>query len=180
MTWDQIYNLFGIKDFIYFISSPSLQEMLLPIKIVFIFFDIFFLIYVIYFMLNSSWMQHTFMQDTFEFFSWQSYGLREINNRWNKIQKRINSGIESELKLAVIEADDFLYKTLEDRGFKGNTIESLLASAGKTVGIDSSDILNAHKMRNAIVYDVDYKINTDDIKNSLSIFEKAIKNIGSS
>lgn len=180
MTWDQIYNFLGIKDFIYFVSSPSLQELLLPVKIVFIFFDIFFLVYVIYFMINSSWVQHTFMQDTFEFFSWQSYGQREISKKWNKIQKRINSGLESELKLAVIEADDFLYQTLEDRDFDGSTLEDLLISAGRVIKIDRNEVLSAHKMRNSIVYDADYKINADELKNALSVFEKAIKDVGSS
>lgn len=179
ITWDQVYNFFGIKDAIYFISSPALQDMLFPIKIVFYFFSLFFLVAVVYFMVNSSWMQQKFLEDTIDFFAWKNYGLKEINKKWKKIKKRIDSGIESELKLAVIEADDFLYKTLEDKGFEGNTIEDLLSSAGNAVGIDKSEILNAHNLRNSIVYNVDFAINSNTIIEALAIYEKVIKNVGS-
>ncbi len=92
MTWLDFYNLLGIKDFIYFISSPDIQDMLFPVKMVFIFFTMFFLVAVVYFMMNSSWLQFKFLEDVTEFFSWQAYGLKEISRRWNRIQKRMDYG----------------------------------------------------------------------------------------
>lgn len=89
MTWDFIYNFFGIKDFIYFISSSQIQDMLFPIKLVFVVFAMFFLAFVIYFMINSSWLQYKFLEDVTEFFSWQAYGQREMSKRWSKVKKRI-------------------------------------------------------------------------------------------
>ncbi|MEK7061821.1 MAG: hypothetical protein AAB957_01020 [Patescibacteria group bacterium] len=178
MTWESIYNLFGIKDFIYFISSPVLQDMLFPVKLIFIFFTIFFLSAIVYFMANSSYLKYKFLEDITEFISYQAYGIREIANRWKKIKKRIENGAESEYKLALIEADDFLNEMLEDRGFTGKNFEELVNNAGKIVLPNLDEILSAHEVRNSIVYDPDYKIDIDRVKEVLSIYEATTKNIG--
>jgi hypothetical protein len=47
MTWEDLYNLFGIKEFIYFISSPVIQEQLLPIKLVCFGFTLFLIVILI-------------------------------------------------------------------------------------------------------------------------------------
>ena len=97
MTWDTFYNFFGIKDFIYFISSSQIQDMLFPIKMIFVIFSVFFLVLVIYFMLNSSWLQNKFLDDVGEFFHWQAYGERQAVKQWDKIKKRIELRAEQKL-----------------------------------------------------------------------------------
>ena len=42
VTWEQLYDLLGVREFIYFISSPSIQDQLFGVKLVFIFFAVFF------------------------------------------------------------------------------------------------------------------------------------------
>ncbi|MBI3631590.1 MAG: hypothetical protein HY219_01860 [Candidatus Staskawiczbacteria bacterium] len=180
MTWESIYSFLGIKDFIYFISSPDLQDTLFPVKLIFVFFTMFFLAAVIYFMTNSSYLKYQFFEDITEFISWQAYGLREIANRWKKIQKRAESGAEAEYKLALIEADDFLREMLEDRGFTGKSFEELINNAGKIVLPNLDEILKAHEIRNSIVYNPDYKIDLDRVKKILLIYETTTKNIGAS
>ena len=180
MTWETIYNFLGITDFIYFISSPDLQDMLFPVKLVFACFTMFFLSGLIYFMVNSSYFKYQFLEDVSEFFSWQAYGLREIINRWKKIQKRAETGVEAEYKLALIEADDYLKEMLEDREFKGKDFEELVNNAGKIILPNLDEILSAHQIRNSIVYNPDYKIDLDEVKKILAIYEAATKNIGTS
>ncbi|MDO8529937.1 MAG: hypothetical protein Q7S10_00785 [bacterium] len=177
MTWEEFYNLLGIADFIAFTSSPELQASLLPIKIVFILFTAFFLLAVIYFYTNSSYLQYQFLQDTEEFFSWQPYGLRAINKRWAKLMKKIQTGDEDEYKLAVIDADDFLYQALEEQGYKGETFEELANNAGSRILPNLDEILAAHQLRNSIVYTPEYKLEAEQAKNLLSLYEVAIKNV---
>lgn len=179
MTWESVYNYFGIKDFIYFISNPQIQETLFPIKLVFITFAMFFLAGVIYFMVNSSWLQYKFLEDVTEFFSWQSYGLREISKRWNKIKGRIESGSEPEYKLAVIEAEDFLAEVLEDRGYEEQEfIENLKKAAKLITPLLLSEIMSAHEVRNAIVYNPDYKLDAEQVKKVLGVYESGVNAIG--
>jgi hypothetical protein len=178
VTWEQVYNFLGIKDFIYFISSPTIQEMLFPIKLIFILFTLFFLGAVIYFMIVSTWMKHHFLEDASEFFSWQAYGLKQIADRWKKIKKRLDSGVESEYKLAIIEGDDFLSEVLDERGFEGKSFEDLISSAGVGLLANTDEIFQAHKVRNSIVYEPDFSINQEEAKRILSIFETAVKSVG--
>ncbi len=175
--WDDVYNYFKIKDFIYFISSPSIQVTLFPMKIVFIFFTIFFFCAVIWLYINSSYIQYKFLQDVTEFLSHETYGLRKITKSWKKIKKRTESGSESELKLAVIEADDFLYETLQDMGYQGETFEKILKDAGGKILNSFDEILEAHNVRNSIVYEPNYKLEPDTAKKILSIYENTIKNV---
>ena len=111
-NWEKLYDLLGIKEFIYFISSPSIQDMLFPIRIICLLFAAFFLCAIIWFYVNSSYLKFQFLQDTTEFFSWHAYGLQEVNRMWKKIIKKTESGSENEYKLAIIEADDFLQNVL--------------------------------------------------------------------
>jgi len=178
MTWDQFYNLFGIKDFIYYISAPEIQSALFPVKLVFIFFTIFFLIAVVYFFVNSSYLQYKFLEDVTEFFSWQSYGSREISKRWNRIEKRMETDSESEAKLAIIEADDFLAETLEDRGYEEKTFEESVKKAGRLMPADIEEIILAHQVRNSIVYDPGYKLDLEQAKKIMGVYKSAVFNVG--
>jgi len=178
MTWDSFYNFFGIKDFIYFISSSQIQDMLFPVKLVFIFFSVFFLVFVIHFMINSSWLQYKFLEDVSEFFSWQAYGQREMSKQWDRIKKRVESGAESDYKLAIIEADDFLGEVLDNRGYEGKDFEEIIKKAGRFVIPILDDLLKAHETRNSIVYNPDFKLSVAEAKKILDTYESAVKAIG--
>lgn len=178
MTWELLYNLLGVRDFIYFISSPQIQDMLFPVKLVFVFFAMFFLCAVIYFMINSSWLQYKFLEDVTEFFSWQAYGLRAISKRWKKIKEKLDTGVEAEYKLAIIEADDFLAEMLDDRGFAEKTFEESVKKAGKGMLPNLEEILSAHEIRNSVVYNPDFKVSAEMVKNILAVYEKTVNNLG--
>ena len=177
INWDNIYDSVGAKEFIYFISSPAIQDSLFPVKIVFYFFSLFFFGAVIYFYVNSSYIQYQFLQDTSEFLFHEAYGLKKVNKSWKRIKKRVEFGSESELKLAVIEADDFLYETLEDAGYFGDTFEELITNTAKKISLDTAAVLQAHAMRNSIVYEPDYVVDREVVKKVLSVYEDTIKNI---
>ena len=112
-----------------------------------------------------------------EFFSWQAYGLIEVNKQWKKIIKKTASGLENDYKLAIIEADEFLHRTLEGRDLAGDTFEELVNSAGKRLLPDFEVILEAHAVRNSIVYNQSYTLETESAKKILADYERAIKNI---
>jgi len=178
ITWDQIYDFFGAKDLIYFISSPQLQDYLFPVKLVFAVFTMFFLAATIYFLINSSYLHYKFLEDTTEFFSWQSYGSREITKKWNKIKNRTVSGLASDFKLAIIDADDLLAEILEERGYEGKDFEEMIRKTGRLTAAILEDILLAHEARNSIVYNPDFEMSVDKAKKILDTYESAINNIG--
>lgn len=178
MFWEDIYNFFGIRDLVYYISSSDLQDYLFPLKVIFVLFSAFFLVCIVYFMINSSWLRYKFTEDSVEFFSWQSFGAREIAKQWEKIKKRLDTGVEADLKLALIEADEFLIDILEDRGYEADSFEESLKKAARFLAPISDDILSAHNIRNSVVYDPDFKVTREMAKNILDTFEAAINRIG--
>ncbi|MCX6722231.1 MAG: hypothetical protein NTY04_03520, partial [Candidatus Staskawiczbacteria bacterium] len=146
--------------------------------LIFIFFAFLFLMGVIYFMLNSSWLQYKFLEDVTEFFSWQAYGQREMTKQWDRIRKRTESGAESDYKLAIIDADDFLAEVLDNRGYDGKSFEESINKAGRAIASILPDIISAHEVRNSIVYNQDYKISVDQAKKILDTYQSAVNNIG--
>ena len=175
-SWDSIYDLFGIKEFMHFIMNAELQATLLPAKIVFILFTLFFLYYVIYFYVKSSYLYYNYFQDSGDITMVQPAKAVDFNNRWQKIVKKTESGQERDYKFAIIEADDFLNKLLESKGFKGEDFDAL-ARAAKKILPNVDDVISAHEIRNNVVYDSDYKLDSEEAKNVLADYEKAIKNI---
>jgi len=178
MTWETLYDFLHIKEFIYFISSPALQDALFPVKIVFIFCSAFFFVFVIHFMLNSSWLQYKFLEDMIDFFSWKSYGQRQMQKQWDRIKKRVESGAESDYKLAIIDADDFLVEVLDNRGFEGKDFLETINKAGRLIAPILNDVIRAHETRNSIVYNPDFKLSADEAKKMLATYESAAINIG--
>jgi len=169
-----------LQDLINLLASPELQRELLPAKVVFIFFSIIFFVGVIYLMFTSSYLKYQFIIDVRSFFAWQPASVQRIARRWKRIQKRMETGIEQEYKLAVIEADDLLRDVLEEKGFKEEeAFEEIIRKAGKGLLPNMDAILEAHKVRNFIVHDPNYKLDVDAAKHLLDIYEEGIKNIES-
>lgn len=166
-----------INEIIELIKSPQLQSELLPAKVIFIFFSVFFFVSIIYLMFTSSYLKNEFIIDVKAFFAWQSASLQKITKRWKKIQKRIETGTEQEYKLAVIEADDLLRDVLDEKGFTGKTFEERIKQIEKTQLPNLDEILEAHKIRNSIVYDPDYKLDSDRAKQILEFYDKGIKSV---
>ena len=174
ISWDRVYDFFRIKGFVYFISNPLIQETLLPAKIFFIVFTIFFFCAVMYFYINSSYIRYHYLPGFADIMSSQSSMTRQINSRWKKIIKRIEAGSENEYKLAIVEADDFLNQILENNGAEGETFEELVNSSKKIIP-NINDILSAHIIRNSVVHNPDYELDIDSAKKILSDYEKVIK-----
>ena len=174
--WDYIYQALGIREYVYFVSSPELQRDLLPVKVVFILFTLFFAWAVYYFYRNSSYLKYKFLQDISEFVSFKPYGTIEISRNWEKIAKRLDSSDEKEQRLAVILADDFLYNTLDEMGYKGETFEELLADAKGKIR-NAPEVLAAHQIRNSLMYEPDRKIELEEAKKMMSVYERAVKSL---
>ena len=161
------------------IKSPELQRELLPVKFVFMFFSLVFFVEVVYLLYRSTYLKYQFASDFKFFLNWQSASLQRIIKRWKKIQKRMGTRNEYEYKLAIIEADDLFRDILEEKGFQGKTFEEKTKQVNKIEFPNMDEVLEAHKIRDSIVYDPNYKLDLDKTKQVLEVYEKAIKNIES-
>jgi len=117
------------------------------------------------------------LQDMTEFLTYRPYGVKKIVKIWSKIKGRLESGSESEYKLAVIEADSILNDILERMGFKGETLGNRLKQVTTAILPSIEEVGEAHKIRNNIVHDPDYKLTLDQTQKALEIYERALRDL---
>jgi len=90
----------------------------------------------------------------------------------------LKKGDESEYKLAIIEADTVLDDVLEKVGYSGETLEDKIDKVSLVVISNKEEILEAHKVRNTIVYNPNYKVELEEAKKLLEIYKKALIDLG--
>lgn len=161
-----------------FIFAPQFPFWLEIVRIVFIAASFLLLVATVILLFKTSWIESRFLKDWEEFFTFKPSGARPIAKRWDKIKKRLESGIESEYKLAVIEADSLLEEILEKGGFKGEHFEERLKQLVPMILSDIEPILGAHKTRSNIIHDPDYKFSLNEVQEVLAVYEKTLQDLG--
>jgi hypothetical protein len=79
--------------------------------------------------------------------------------------------------MAIIEADDLLDASLKRMGFTGQTLEEKLGKlTSATVG-NLDDVYAAHKIRNNIVHNPDYRLGQDEAKVALEAYQRAFNSL---
>jgi len=147
------------------------------LKIIFIVISLFFLIVIFYSLRKSSWLKYRFLQDVVEILTYRPYGVKKMAKIWSKIKGRLELGTESEYKLAVIEADSMLNDVLERMGFKGEILGDRLKQVTTDILPNVEESREAHKIRNNIVYDPDYKLTLDQARKTLATYEQALQDL---
>ena len=97
---------------------------------------------------------------------------------WTRIEAHFYKGSENDMKMAVIEADKILNEALRAAGVPGIQLGDRLKRA-KTSQIPNLDELwQAHKLRNQIAHESDFKLKRDLAERALGIYETALRNLG--
>ena len=151
--------------------------MFFPLKILFLIISLFFFFAAIYLLIKTEWFKRRFLHDLIEFFSFKPYGIRKVLRMWEKILKRLERGEESELKLAIIEADDLLNDVVKKMGYSGETLGEKLKKVSKVILPNLDEVFEAHKIKSYIVHDPTYRLDIEEAKRILEIYEKSLINL---
>lgn len=160
-----------------YIISPEIQKELFLVKIVFLVFTGFFLGAFVVFILRTEWLREIILRDVFEFFSQKARLPGGVSARFAVIKKRLEIGTEADLKLAVIEADALTDEILENMGYQGENLEERLKRTPPTLISDSEGLLSAHRVRNNVVHDPDYKLSAEEARQALDSYERTLRDI---
>lgn len=166
-----------INEVLSFLLYPQITGWFLVLKFVFIFFGFFFLGFVIWALINTTWLKRAILWDLKEFLTYRPYQTKIFLPKWKKIEKRLASGIEAEAKLSIIEADSLLNEYLIKIGYTGKSLEEKLNKLTKDVILNLEEVKEAHKIRNNIVDDPAYRLNLEEAKRVLAIYENALKDL---
>lgn len=110
-------------------------------------------------------------------------GVREIQikgkiiKRWEEVAAKSKSHIESDWKFAVVEADKFMDDLIKQIGFKGRDMGERLKQINPSQISNINEIWQAHKIRNNLVHDPDFKITYSDVEFVVKTYEKTLKEL---
>jgi len=160
-----------------FILSPTFSSWLLALKILFLVLALISLGFIIFALIKTSWLRRLVILDWVEFFSFRPYGIRKVVKTWTKITNRLETGLEPEYKLAVIKADSILDNILNRMGFGGEALGERLNKLTVATLPNREQVREAHKIRNNIVHDPDYRLDLDKARRVLEIYEQALRDL---
>jgi biopolymer transport protein ExbB/TolQ len=165
------------NEFINFILYPEFKGWLLVFKIIFLAFLAFFVGFTLWGLICTSWLKRIFLNDFIEFILYRPIEKEEIKRKWKKIKNRLLSGIDAEIKLAILEADELFISTLEKKGIRGKSFEEILEKIPQEFELNLESLKKAHQLRDDIVEDPSLKIELEKAKEVISIFESALKKL---
>ena len=153
-----------------FILNPEFEGFFFYFKIILIFASLVFFFGSIILLFRATWLKT-------ESFTARPYGAPKTLKEWAKIQKRVETGKEDELKLALIEAETLLDEALKNAGFNGENILERLKQTDINVLPNLNQVLEVHKIRNSIVFDADFKLSPETAKAALEIYRQALTDL---
>jgi len=160
-----------------FLFNPSTVGWLFLLRLGFFLVGILLLGGIIFFLVKSSWLKYSILYDASEFLTFRPFGVRKIEKQWEKIRGRLDTGLESEYKLAVIEADNMTEDILKRMGYSGETLGERLKNLTAATLPNIEEIKAVHQVRNNIVHDPDYRLSLEETKNALEVYEKAFRDL---
>jgi hypothetical protein len=103
---------------------------------------------------------------------------QRVNETWNSIRSKLLSDNPSDWRLAIIEADIYLDKVLDQKGFYGDTLGDKLKQITPEKLPSVQIAWEAHKVRNRIAHDgADYVLTQPEARRTLSYFEITFRDL---
>ncbi len=136
-----------------------------------------FLAGIIYFVIETGWF--TLRVNRFRHIILQSnISKKQAQESWQRIEEQFYRGGESDLKVAILEADKLLNDALREAGIMGIQLGDRLkkTNVGQVPNLD--ELWQAHKLRNQIAHEPNFKLKRDLAERALGIYETALKNLG--
>lgn len=102
---------------------------------------------------------------------------REAKKTWAAVQEHFFTGGDNDLKVAILEADKVLDESLRSAGIQGSTLGDRLKKLKPSQLSDIDAIWQAHKLRNQIAHENDFKLKRDLAERALGTYEKALREL---
>lgn len=157
------------------ISNPDIQELLFWPKLFLMPFGLFFLFFIVFALVKSSFLYYLIFIDAREFVTFRAFGLRRMAQRWEQALRRLETANEAEYKLAIIEIDSMIDESLKRLGFTGETLEDRLQSVPSAVLSNIKELEEAHRVRNNIVHDPNFILSLTLARRVMGIYEQSLK-----
>lgn len=166
-----------ILEFLSKINAPELQAYFIWVKILFFIVIVLFVTMIIIGVTKTPYLQLSMLGDAVEFVTYRPYGFPKMGRRWQKIMRRLDTGNESEYKLAIIEADALLDEMLKKMRLAGETTDERLQKITPFMIPNAEELKTSHQVRNSIVYDPDYRLSLSEARRVLLAYQKTFEEL---
>lgn len=166
-----------IEQIISFILNPAFSGWLLLLKILFILISLCFLGLIVFVLRKSNWLKWMIILDVREIFTHRPFGVSKVDKDWKIIKAGLETEKESEWKLSVIKADSTLDNALNRMGYGGQTLGERLDKLTTASLPNIEEVGQAHKLRNNIIHDPDYRLSLEGARKAISAYEKALTDL---
>ena len=103
---------------------------------------------------------------------------KQVQNSWKNVEAHFFQGSENDLKVAIMDADKLLNEALRAAGIRGVQLGERLKSIKPEQLPNLNEVWQAHKLRNQIAHEPDFKLNRDLSERALAIYETALRHLG--
>lgn len=100
-----------------------------------------------------------------------------FQTKWLEIENSLDKNNPHTYMTAVMSADKLVDTALKQARFKGTTMGERMRSAQKTWK-NTDSIWRAHKVRNQLAHEPDYRLSRETALGALSAFKQALKDLG--
>ncbi len=103
----------------------------------------------------------------------------QLNPVWEGVRTKMLSDNTSDWRLAIIEADIYLDKLLDNAGYHGETLSDKLKQVNEVTLPSLQLAWEAHKVRNRIAHDgAAYPLTQPEVRRVLSYYEAVFRDLG--
>jgi hypothetical protein len=103
--------------------------------------------------------------------------MDKYRKKWLEIERQLRKDDARSYQLCVLEADKLLDCALKENGTAGETMGERL-KAKQAVWTNANAVWNAHKLRNQVVHETDFRLGYDEARRALAGFKRALKDVG--
>ena len=159
-------------------QSLDIFSSYLPLlKTISVFASAFFICATVYFTIKTGWLP-TRIDRVEDVIMKKNLPKQRSIKVWQQVQRHLFAGDDNSLKLALIEADKILDDSLRLAGFRGENLGDRLKRLTDAQLPNLDQIWEAHKLRNRLVHEADFKLNRDTAERALAIYEQSFKDLG--
>ncbi len=171
------YFLYDLYDFIlYFLESPEWEKAFFYIKLTSAIISILFIFGIIILIIKTETLTIS-LRYLIRGTEIPTLSKSKLKKKWEKIQARLEEKDEANLKLAVIEADNFIDYLLKRIGYKGETMAERLKQIKPAQLKNLDGLWQAHKVRNNIVHEPNFKLTLHQAEEAIENYEKVLEEL---
>ena len=158
-------------------GSPELARFISILKVVSVALSVFllFAVVVLVVKLRKSIEKSVEMAAESVFFS-DSF-KEKMSKDWQSVLDKLKVEDENSYKLAIIEADKILNDILERIGYQGKDMGERLKQINRDQIGNIDEIWQAHKLRNQIVHQPNFRLNRGQTKRAIEAYQRALENL---